>query len=123
MASPAVQLAIHNRIASRRGQLYHGAAVAVPRAVARLFRRRPDLIATACRFFVDQTQQQSSLPLLQPDYASVLFDNINQDEKEDGNDWVWTTLPFGRTPYAMLRTVMSRRDWTSAKAIPASYAH
>jgi SGT1 protein len=91
--------------------LVHCTAVAVPRAVARLMARRPDLVAVACRSFVAHVQA--------PPHRDT--DHNTEDPTPclagQSHDWVWTTVSFGRTAYAMLRTVTAAPHWTTEETI------
>jgi len=115
-APEAVQRAIRNRV-DRVERRRHCAAVALPRAVAHLFQQRPDLVATACRLFVEQTAIGGKKQ------STVSASSTDQDDDDylagACQDWVWTTLPFGRTAYAMLRTVTAAPDWKTEDAVPA----
>jgi len=71
----------------------------LPRKVAFLIRRRPDLIHTAIQSFCDHVED----PI--PDLL-------------EHSDWVWSTTTVSRTNYAMLRTVVSQAVWESPDFVP-----
>jgi hypothetical protein len=110
-------------------ELYHRAAVLLPRSVARLFEKRPDLVnlsvskwmQTAIRnnnniFYLEKDEDQRNV-----DNYSTTTTVTDQLLWNDG-DWVWTTLKFGRTSYAMLRNATSRKPgWEHPDRIPPQY--
>ena len=72
----------------------------VPRKVAVLFRRRPDMLHAAIQSFCDHVQDPP------PDLLKY-------------SDWVWSTATVSRTNYAMLRTVVSA-SWETTEFLPPS---
>ena len=72
----------------------------VPRKVAFLIRRRPDLLHAAIQSFCDNVQDRP------PDLLKY-------------SDWVWSTATVSRTSYAMLRTVVSP-SWETPDFLPPS---
>jgi hypothetical protein len=101
-ASKAFQDSIHDKTDSIDSKI-HCAAVVLPRSVAHLVSTRPDLVSMACDAFAEQAK----LP--------------NEGTSFDWDDWVWTTYSFGRTQYALLRTLCSSPEWKTPEAIPARY--
>lgn len=81
----------------------HRTALLLPRSVAFLAQRYPNILAQATVAFYEtrssSKQQSSSSP---PDWI---------------NDWVWTTAALGRTHYAVLRNLRSS-IWPEAMTIP-----
>jgi hypothetical protein len=74
--------------------------IVVPRKVAFLIRRRPDLLHAAIQSFCEHVE----------DAPPDLHKNF---------DWVWSTARVSRTNYAMLRTVVSP-TWETAEFVPQS---
>lgn len=87
----------------------HVAALAVPRSVARLLARRPDLASTACQMFAEQASHYDERVRDIPDPQTYLAGTCH--------DWVWTKLSLGRTAFAMLRTVTAAPFWTQEDSI------
>jgi hypothetical protein len=81
-----------NSLASQRTPLV------VPRKIATLLRKRPDLVHAAIQAFSD------NIELPPPD--------LSQHE-----DWVWTTHALSRTNYAMARTMVSS-EWKLPDFLP-----
>ena len=106
-APKSMEKAITKRIQkSRTEQLpCHRAAVVLPESVVRLFRRRPDLIATACQMFVEHIQDPIRVKKLD-DYLFGVCEH-----------WIWTTMPLSRTAYAMIRTAVSPPEWINEGSI------
>jgi hypothetical protein len=93
----------------------HCAAVALPRSVAFLVEKRPDLAAAACRAFAEQATATSHQPPASNSSSTTVRDlrkdhaPTNNDDSDVAaaaldrdDDWVWTTHRFGRTLYALL---------------------
>jgi SGT1 protein len=106
----AMEEAIMSRIkiSSAESVQCHRSAVVLPQAVVQLFQHRPDLISTACQMFVEHIQDSIHIKKLE-DYMLGTC-----------NNWIWTTLTFGRTAYAMLRTTTSKPDWIQEDVIVPS---
>ena len=109
-APPAMEAAIRDRIyknSTMDCMQVHCAAVVLPRTVAQAFHDRPDLIAAACRMFVENIHCPMKHTIRRPeDYV------LGQTE-----DWVWTPLSFSRTAYAMLRTITCKPDWINEDVV------
>jgi hypothetical protein len=88
---------------------WHQTALAVPRSVAWLVQRRPDLVAAACHAFL-QNASKKSLP---KQHESLLAGTCE--------DWVWTIATMGRTHYSILRTMVAPPVWITDDAIPTVY--
>ena len=96
------------RLGQTELQQCHRAAVVLPASVVQLFHRRPDLIATACQMFVENIQEPIRVQKVD-DYLFGACEN-----------WIWATLPFGRTAYAMIRTATSPPEWIYEDSIAPS---
>jgi SGT1 protein len=75
-------------------------ALVVPRKVAWLIQRRPDLVHACLQSFCHTMEQP-----------------IPQGLGDEFDDWVWTTATLSRTKYAMIRT-MESPTWASAEFVP-----
>ena len=84
----------------------HKAAIAVPLPLMNLLCRRPDLTAIICEAFASHCHDP--VPKSRMDLASE-------------QEWIWTTHLFGRTAYAMLRSIVAPPDWKTEMAIPKRY--
>lgn len=80
----------------------HRAALVLPRQIANMIRVNPKLVNCAVTVFSDISHSQ------QP------------PGKIDFSDLVWTSYPFARTSYAMLRTLVTP-EWTTEDFIPVAY--
>lgn len=83
----------------------HCAALAVPRSVAGLLQRRPDILAPASVAFAEHAGEKDFMRS-----ANLLAGTCE--------DWVWTTAAFSRSAYAMLRTTLAAPHWTTEDALP-----
>lgn len=96
---------------------HHKAVLAVPRSVAFLIEKRPDLVNAAIVAFAHDAL-----------YASTKEAKIGKSQgKPSGNktgivceDWVLTTHQFTRTNYAMIRTICSQ-TWKTETFIPKQF--
>jgi SGT1 protein len=109
-APDLMEEAILKRIQTSQTELLlsHRAAVVLPESVVRLFHHRPDLISTACQMFVEHIQDPIRVKKVD-DYLFGVCEN-----------WIWTTIPFSRTAYAMIRTVVSPPEWINEGSIAPS---
>mmetsp|Transcript_5291 Transcript_5291/g.14852 ORF Transcript_5291/g.14852 Transcript_5291/m.14852 type:complete len:756 (-) Transcript_5291:698-2965(-) len=101
-----------------RSQHFHRAAVALPRPLAQALERRPDWIPVLCHQFVVQHIRTAAVVVPTKTNAkhSPKFSSYAHEE-----EWIWTALTFGRTHYAMLRSVVAPPDWTTETSIPHRY--
>jgi SGT1 protein len=88
-------------------------ALVLPRNVALLVERRPDLLHTAIQAFCSHLEHANTRP---PSSGSPgdAGDDIDLMEYED---WVWTTPKISRTNYAMVRT-MTSEQWDNPDSSP-----
>jgi len=111
---------------------YHRGAVVLPRGVARLFQKRPDLVTVACQAFAEWVTSSQRMggrnqttPTSTPPSNQRTKDPVSSftpaTEIWCDDDWVWTTHAFGRTQYAMLRNLESNE--ASEQAIIGSLLH
>ena len=70
----------------------------VPRKIAKLIQKRPDLVHAAIQGFCENINEKA---------PSILHHE----------DWVWTTYSLSRTNYAMARTMVSK-EWTTTDHLP-----
>jgi hypothetical protein len=75
-------------------------ALVVPRKVALLIQRRPDLVHACLQSFCHSMEQ-----------------TVPEGLADEFDDWVWTTTALSRTNYAMIRT-MESPTWASAEFVP-----
>ena len=90
----------------RRGPSLHRATILLPRSVARLIHKRPDLTSVFCESFARHIHD----PL-----PKEKFDMAVEEE------WVWLTHEIGRTSYAMLRSLVSPPDWKTETSVPMRF--
>jgi SGT1 protein len=112
-APSSMEDAISDRISKSTmdGSHCQRTAVVLPRSVAHFFHHRPDLIAVACRVFVENIHCPIQHAVERPeDYV------LGQSD-----DWVWTTLSLSRTSYAMIRTITSKPDWIHEDVIAPQF--
>lgn len=123
----------HNQSRSPSSLLYHRGAVVLPRCVARLFRKRPDLVSVVCQALAEWVTSHRMGPgNPRAAHSSDSRQKPNANRAKDpvvstvaaaaaatpstaadtwwDDDWVWTTHAFGRTQYAMLRNLESSQD-------------
>ena len=119
----AIQSVVQSHVTNQQQQ-QHRAAVAVPRSVAHLLSKRPDLAAAACRAFYQQAtsrEQQQPLKQQQPTAVSNSNNNNSSVVAVVWEDWVWTTHSFGRAQYAMLRNLLAAPDYKTINDMPSRY--
>lgn len=75
-------------------------ALVVPRKVAWLIQRRPDLVHACVQSFCHTMEQP-----------------VPEGLADEFDDWVWTTATLSRTNYAMIRT-MGSPTWDNAEFVP-----
>jgi len=73
------------------------------------------LVSVICAAFADCINQQSCAPVLRRKTTV----GANQHAL-DWEDWVWTTHAFGRTQYALLRTMVGG-EWKTPEFIPTRF--
>jgi hypothetical protein len=99
---PKVQDLLQRCFSLNKGQAFakQRTPLVVPRKVATLVRRRPDLVHAAIQSFCNRIEY--------PPPDLVAYD-----------DWVWTTASLSRTNYAMLRTMVSTQ-WKTVDFVPST---
>jgi hypothetical protein len=84
----------------KESYLLHRTALVVPRKIAHLIEKRPDLVNAAIQIFCQS------------------IDTPPTTDLTEYEDWVWTTHSFSRTNYAMARTMVSP-EWKSQDFLPS----
>ena len=104
----AITDCIHRTVAAKTtNQCHlHKAAIAVPRPLKHVLERRPDLLAVLVQAFANHCHD--TLPKSKMDLSC-------------SEEWVWMTHEFGRTGYAMLRSIVATPAWKTEFSIPPRY--
>jgi hypothetical protein len=105
---PSIQMCIRNKLQSLQDSLWkrHTAAVALPRAVADMWTRRPDLMHSAMAAFAHHAADELPYTPLHTTLAGP---------------WVWCTGSFSRTAYALMRHQVTPPHWMDSTSVPPRY--
>jgi hypothetical protein len=96
---PEIQINLNKWLdINRRNIFQQKTALVLPRKVATLIRKRPDLVHTAIQAFCERIEEKPP--------------SISHHE-----DWIWATHQISRTNYAMARTLLSK-EWESPDFLP-----
>ncbi|CAB9517075.1 Protein ecdysoneless homolog [Seminavis robusta] len=107
----------------------HKAVIALPRPVAYLIHRRPDLVNAAIIAFATYTlqpelktiQKKKSKNPSSKSSTTQTTSTTSTSSSIECEDWVFTTHNFSRTNYAMLRTLVSAHAWKTETTVPKAY--
>jgi hypothetical protein len=97
----------------QESQLRHRTPLVLPRTVAKFFHDRPELVHVAIQAFCEHLDVENSSA--QPSRST---DQSGLPDLGKYSDWVWTRHTISRTNYAMVRTMVSSRGWTTPDVLP-----